>query len=340
MDKLLLETLFGSHMYGTNTPTSDLDIKSVVLPSLDHLLLAKRVENKVSKTNTKANTRNSADDVDREFIPLQVFARDFIEGQTYAIELAFAADKHHAMQRAAPQFVEFVVQLRTKFLTSNVKAMMGYVFNQANIYSFKGERLNCARDFHELIVAADLYYKSDDTKLEILVTAPAWVKHVNDLVLKYPKYFAVGEYDSNGQGLMKGCFKLLEKILPFNITLVHAMQVVAGLIKSYGDRANSASESNVDWKAMMHAVRIVNEGLELLEHQTVTLPRPDDEVKYLLSIKRGEVPLEQVKNELVAKLESLKALALGSKLPNSNDPGFREDFEAFMLKHLKKLYLL
>lgn len=94
----LFKTRYGSWLYGTNTPTSDLDYKHIVLPYLDDLLVGKRVKNEVEKTNTEKNTRNSAEDVDNEYIPLQVFAHDFLGGQTYALELAFAVDFFEAYQ--------------------------------------------------------------------------------------------------------------------------------------------------------------------------------------------------------------------------------------------------
>lgn len=95
---LLFSCLFGSGLYGTKTPTSDRDVKHVVLPELNDLLLGKKVTNTVKKTNKLANTKNTEDDVDEEFIPLQVFAQDFMMGQTYAIELAFAVDNTEAEQ--------------------------------------------------------------------------------------------------------------------------------------------------------------------------------------------------------------------------------------------------
>jgi RNA repair pathway DNA polymerase beta family len=90
VQKLLFSCQYGSRLYGTQTPTSDLDLKHVYLPALNDLLVGKQLANKVKKTNTKMNTRNGADDVDEEFLPVQVFARDFMMGQTYALELAFA----------------------------------------------------------------------------------------------------------------------------------------------------------------------------------------------------------------------------------------------------------
>lgn len=352
MELVLYSTLYGSHLYGTNTPTSDLDIKRIVLPTIDDLLLCKQVSNKVKKTNTVKHTKNSAEDVDQEDIPLQVFIRDFAEGQTYALEIAFSIDGSHARQQFQVGFGTFVlppdrafehplyqllIELRTQFLTSNVKAMMGYVFNQANLYSFKGERLNCAREFEFLLASIDEYYKDDKLTLGGALDAPKWHHELKRLEHKYPKYIRLAEYDIGG-GRMKPCVILLEKTFPFTNLLDHSFGVLKTIIAKYGSRADAASQDNVDWKATMHAVRIIDEGLELLEHKTITLPRPPATVARLLQIKRGELPLEPIKDELVAKLDRLKDVAVTCGLPSSSDPQFKERLERFTLGWLKSFY--
>lgn len=379
MPQVLYSTLYGSHLYGTNTPQSDHDVKRIVLPDLSDLLLCKRVENKVKKTNTEKNVKNTADDVDQEDIPLQVFVRDFALGQTYALEIAFSCEGDHAQQTFydpfGDLFRDMVRKLKTEFLTSNIKAMMGYVVNQANLYSFKGERLNCAREFRELLMtmwtdkdAGDdqLHDSLPDEKLEAYRESLGddWAKFAPNAVgykefygeqlaeavkagrealqvkfaalqEKYPKYFRIDQYDIGG-GRMRPCFVLLEKTFPWSITLNHALKVADTLINKYGSRADAASESNVDWKATMHAVRIVDEGLELLEYKKITLPRHNP--ARLLQIKRGELPLEPIKNELVEKLECLKELSATTDLPNSSDEQFKKRLEAFTLHWLTRFY--
>jgi hypothetical protein len=347
-----------------------------VLPPLDDLLLCRRIENKVEKTNTAKNTKNSVDDIDQEDIPLQVFIRDFVEGQTYAIELAFSIDGTHARQQIFPvgngneghehwssgepnyMFSVLVHKLRTRFLTSNVKAMMGYVFNQANIYSFKGERLNCAREFRELLLKGFTDTDAGDDQLQDFVDLDkpiemadggTWLNGIifkdefAKLAAKYPKYFRIDEYDIGGKfdaGRMRPCFMVLEKTFPWTNTLNHSLIVADTLINKYGSRANQASEQNVDWKAMMHAVRIVDEGLELLQHKKITLPRPPADVARLLQIKQGELPLEPLKEELVTKLELLKNVSATCGLPSSSDPDFKQELEKFTLAHLRRFYAL
>lgn len=371
----LFTCLFGSRLYGTQTPTSDLDVKHVVLVDIDELLLGRGVKNSFKKTNTVKNVRNSADDVDEEFIPLQVFARDFVEGQTYALELAFALEGNHASQTfydgsglqefsfdnvepeevfQAQRFIKFVGELRTKFLTSNIKAMMGYVVNQANLYSFKGERLNVARELYELFLEQFVDTDAGDDSLSDMLPLPdrdytiyekdadrvkaeafAYLAKFEAIQLKYPKYFKITEYDIGG-GRMRPCFTILEKTLPWTNSLGHTLKVVDGIIKKYGTRADAASEQNVDWKATMHAVRIVDEGLKLLQEHKLEFPFPQAYVDRLLAMKRGELPLDQVKEELTTKLDKLKELEATTTLPPSKE--LQDEFEVWLKRWMRSFY--
>lgn len=369
---LLFSTEYGSKLYGTNTPTSDTDLKHIVLPDLNTLLLGKKVENKVKKTNTEKNTRNSVDDVDEEFIPLQIFARHFVEGQTYAIELAFAVDGGHAGQRvydhrgmvtsykkAQPNeyehlvevydrnfecwdwekvlFIEFVHELRTKFLASNIKAMMGHVVNQASLYSFKGERLNATRELLDMFNFYLLHFGISDASSKTTEEFDvAFDGEVEALAAKYPKYFRKDEYDVGG-GVMRPCFVILEKTLPFTNSIAQSLKVLHALKDKYGSRADQASESNVDWKATMHALRIVDEGIELLREHKLTLPFEKFYVDRLLAIKRGEVSLDLIKEELSSKLDRLKDLEKMTTLPTCNAE-FLLEFDVWLVKWLKRFY--
>lgn len=379
--KKLFTCLYGSSLYGTQTPTSDLDIKHIVLPSLGSLLVGRKPENEVHKTNNEKNTRNSAADVDEELIPIQVFARDFFKGQTYALELAFALDGTHAQQRIfdtrgpvvrgfnsltqvpvsdrayvfkTPMIVDFINELRTSFLTSNIKAMMGYVVNQANMYSLKGERLNLLNELKALFdKMLDYWNVAESTKLERLM-GPVSVdvsvmpssdfdsyvyfhQSIDVLAIKYPTYMKVTEYDIGG-GRMRPCMIANGKTFPFTNTLGHSKQMLTEMMSKYGSRAEQAREMNVDWKAMMHALRIVDEGLKLLESKRLSFPFPMNDVDFYLSVKRGEVPIDTVRELLGSKLELLKVLEQTTSLPASTDPGLQKQFDAWLEGWMFKFY--
>jgi hypothetical protein len=343
--KKLFTCLYGSNLYGTSTPESDRDVKHIVLPSLDDLLLGKTVKNAVNKTNKDRSVKNTSDDVDEEFIPIQVFAKDFLAGQTYALELAFAVDGDHAEQtfyhdgwRAAElypvdfRFKRFCTELRTKFLTSNMHAMTRYAVNQANLYSDKGERLNAAK---ELLAVFNSMPSGDYT---LRAWSHLFEGQVAFLAEQHPTCIQITEYDQNGKGSMKPCIKLLERVIPYNCTFATSAQTVQRIIDKYGARAAAASVDNVDWKAMSHAVRIVNEGVALLLDQSLYFPFPERWVDYLKAVKTGVIPFDDVQKSLEGGLEHLKMLEDNSELPRLTTE-LRQQHEAWLIKWLKEFYL-
>ena len=85
----LYTTTFGSKLYGTATKFSDTDIKKIVLPDLASLLIGRPISNTLYQTNTIAGKGNVNSDVDIEYVPIQVFARDVMKCQPYALEILY-----------------------------------------------------------------------------------------------------------------------------------------------------------------------------------------------------------------------------------------------------------
>jgi hypothetical protein len=356
----LFSTQYGSRLFGTQTPTSDTDLKHIILPDLNSLLLGKRLEHKVTKTNKVAHTRNDAADVDEDFIPIQIFARDFMEGQTYAIEMAFAIEGDHAGQtfhnipakcgremdeasrwylatgdvKLHPFYV-FTRELREQFMTSNIKAMMGYVVNQANLYSAKGERLNVVREVKNLLEDAANVNDEEHRLSDLWADSPAFVACAKRIAAK-SKYFKVAEYDI-GDGRMMPCFKLLEKTLPFSSSLGHTFRMICAQEAKFGTRADAATVDNVDWKATMHALRIVNEGVTLLSTRKLSFPLNKDEVEHLLAVKAGAVSLDVVTNMITEQLDKLKDLEKTCGLPETS-PELNAKFEAWLVSWVRRFY--
>ena len=321
MEKMF-STRFGSFLYGTSTPTSDVDIKHVILPALDDILVGKHIKNKVKKTNNIAFTKNSVDDVDEEFIPIQTLAHDFLGGQTYALELVFSIDGSEAHQEIHNQdFVAFCKELRTKFLTSNVRAMIGYAVNQASIYSAKGERLNALRAVEEVFKSAILANRRETKISDGSVFFEYDMANVSS---RFPKYVNLEEYAINPEGEMRPCVKVLEKVIPYSSTFENGLKVVKAALKRYGSRADAASVDIADWKALAHAVRIVHEGNVLLTTHKLSFPFKAEYCQHLLNIKNGGISFEEVSRELNTELERLKTLEKTCPLPIGSEEMKRE----------------
>jgi hypothetical protein len=330
----LFTCLYGSSLYGTQTPTSDRDVKHIVLPDLGDLLQGMTIKNDVHKTNKDRNVRNGVDDVDEEFIPIQIFARDFLEGQTYALELAFAVRFTDAEQVIHDgRFNTFCAELREKFLTSSMKAMMGYAVNQAELYSDKGERLNAARALWDFLAGFNIHHPEHK-----LGDYPFFPTGVAPLAGQYPEHIQITTYDQNGKGKMEPCIKVLGRILPYTNSFAEATNTVQKLINKFGVRAKAASATNVDWKATMHALRVINEGVEILTTKNLVLPYEPAWVRVLLLIKDGKMPYEVVRMMIEATMKHLTELEATSTLPKLTHE-LRQQQDEWLLTWLKEFYL-
>ena len=120
--KIIFKTQFGSHLYGTNTPSSDIDYKGVYLESLDDIILKRDLE--VIHETTKEgggrrrNLRNTKDDVETELKELRRFLFDCVTGQTYALDMIFAP--YAIWEIESPEWIDIVTH-REKLLSKNVQ---------------------------------------------------------------------------------------------------------------------------------------------------------------------------------------------------------------------------
>ena len=134
---VLFQVVYGSRLYGTSTPTSDTDLKSVYLPPIDDLLLTKRqvaFKTRVDERGDPVPDGLSMPDngVENEFIPFQTFVRDFVNGQTYAVEIAYAIlkDGPSAPDKLSVFEYNTVVDMINKFGNNEVYSMVGFAMKQ------------------------------------------------------------------------------------------------------------------------------------------------------------------------------------------------------------------
>jgi len=138
----LVQMKFGSHLYGTNTLASDLDLKSVHLPTANDILLG-RIKQVVSTSTGDQNAKNTAADVDEESFTLQKFLALATQGQTVAVDMLFAPSWSW-IGEPDPVWAEVILN-RHRLLTSQSASFVGYCRAQANKYGIRGSRVAAAR---------------------------------------------------------------------------------------------------------------------------------------------------------------------------------------------------
>jgi len=335
---VLFTTLYGSRLYGTAMPESDRDEKQVVLPTIDSLLLGRAPKNSIKAPKKALGEKNTAGDEDIEQIPLQVFAQHFMESQIYALELVWAVEGNQAEQKIFdPRFLTFCRELRVKFMTRSCKAIVGYSVNQANIYSDKGERLNVLRAAEKLF--EHFTQMKGVADCNVSEYAAQFEELAKPIAEQFPLYFMLSEYPITRAGDLRPCVNLLEKALPYSSSFKNNLAVVRAALNRYGSRAAAASADNVDWKAMMHAMRIVSEGVSVLNGEGLKFPYQPDYCAWLLQIKRGELDTNLVRELISGGVDRIEQLSANSSFPELNFE-LQTQFDTWLLGWLKQFYNL
>ena len=144
----IVRSIFGSHLYGLSTPTSDKDYKEVFVPSLRTVILNGPNANQNLTTKTEEQAKNTADDVDIEKFSLSTFVQHLCNGEMIAVDMMHT-ERHHWME-TTPAW-EYLRKHRQYFYTKNMRSYLGYIRKQVAKYSFKGSRLNILNEIIKII---------------------------------------------------------------------------------------------------------------------------------------------------------------------------------------------
>lgn len=324
----IVEVKFGSHLYGTSTPNSDLDFKGIYLPTAREIVLG-NFKRTISTCRPKSECeRNTKDDIDSEFFSLDRYLELLIEGQTVALDMLFApesniislsnADTHSWIFRT-------IKENKDKLLTKNVNAFIGYARQQAAKYGIKGSRMDALKRAKRVL---DEFYELDPHQKLVTysMSLHCLVKECSELIslektplieivmLKGPK----GSVDAPH-------LRINGKNIPFHATVKYARDIVRKMLAGYGQRAHKSHlAGGIDWKALSHAVRVNSEAVELLSTGNITFPRLEKDL--LLKIKLGKLPYEKVAETIEQGLADLYVANEKSTLRDAPDKEWADDF--------------
>lgn len=317
--KPLVRIQHGSHLYGTNTPSSDLDYKGVHIPSGRAILLGKP-EDVIDRTIKLSDTiKNQAGDVDEQSYSLAKWLKMLHSGDTVGTEILFAPPE--AIIEMDPLWP--IIRAQAKgLLNRQVKGFVGYCQRQAAKYGVKGSRMAACKDILELLSKADQRAKMHEIAEDL---------HAFCSTHEFSEIVPVEQ--ANGTVLMH--LDVVDRKIPFTNSVQQAREIYTKVYLNYGDRARSAMDNKgIDWKAMSHAVRVAGQALELLRHGTIAFPRPD--AALLLQIKRGEVPFSDVGQMLEELVDALDTASATSILPDKTD----YDLVDRMVEHYHRLQVV
>lgn len=321
---ILAAITYGSHLYGTSTPTSDHDFKAVTLPSYRDLILNKTL--RVERYRFDASGNPVGDSVpmgdngyEAEHTPIQKFVHDYLGGQAYAVETVHAVlqgfHTQHVQNAMTRPFESFCQMMAEDFQHKNVNGMVGFAVKQTFDYVRRGERLNAARRVLEVTNSLIESLEDQHGGLNMRLDTGLAEGKALDFIAKHAGGLEIGSTVNHDRTIRT--LKLNGREYLETTTLQHFSNAVLKLVVSYGERSTRASETDVDWKSMSHAVRVYQQVLELLEFGRITFPRPNAES--LLKIRMGQYSLESVKDLLRDLDDSVNETVAASTLPNADD---------------------
>jgi hypothetical protein len=310
MDKIVT-ILFGSNMYGTTTPESDIDLKSVYIPTGREIVLGTAKETFNTKRPKGLGEKNYAGEKEEEILSLKQFLKLVSEGQTVSMDMLFAP-KESIIDKSG--FVWFELQInRNKLLSKKSEAFVGYCRQQAKKYGIKGSRVAAVRDTLAFLDHFPHHLQKLGVAEDILAAYAKDREFVEIVEIPQPS------------GVMVKHLEVCGRKLPYTATIKNAIDVLQKLMNEYGTRALMAERNEgVDWKALSHAVRIGQEAIELFNTGNITFPRPNAGI--LREIKMGRFDYKEVAEEIEDLFVLVEEAARKSSLPEEVDQEWIDNF--------------
>ncbi len=303
----IVEVRAGAHLYGTATPASDFDAKSVFLPAARDILLQQVQATIVESRERAPGERNAPGDVDVESHSLHRFLTLLAAGQPLAIEILFTPDVF--MLSPPDKLWREVQAIGPSLITRRAGIFARYCRKQAEQYGVKGERAAAARMALVALMAAEAVRGTQARLEEIAV-------ELETLAIASP-HIALVDVEVQENRTVRH-LEVCGRKAPFTAMIRAAREMTERLVAGYGERALEAErQSGVDWKALSHAVRVGREAVELFT--TGRLHFPLASAPRLLDIKLGRVPYIEVAREIEALLGEVEHSAAASTLPDEPD---------------------
>lgn len=313
--KIVMETVFGSHLYGLNTPTSDKDYKGIFLPHPRDILLGKAPKTIDTSTGDKSS-KNTVDDIDRQLYSLPKFISLACDGDTVALDMLHADDSKLI---ANSEIWQYIRDNRWRFYTTELTGLFGYVRKQAAKYGVKGSRLAALREVYDVLQATDnAHYEENATSLVNT--------KVSDIADKLPtNEFCRAILHYSEKGGMQNFYEVLGRKFQYTITVAEMKKSVYKLWDEYGERARQAEANNgIDWKALSHALRGGLQLISIYKHGDIVYPL--EESQLLKEVKAGTKPFSFVQEKLEEVMGEVERLAAVSTYPKEVDREFWDDF--------------
>lgn len=305
MSKEIFRCVYGSQLFGTNTPESDEDFRSVILPTSDNVLLGKAKAIVQTESRERANV---AGDVDKTALTVQAFLSLLSRSEVTAIETLFAPPLF-----STPEW-DLITQHQDSLVCSQVSKFIGFSKSQIMRYGGRGNDVAAAQAVLEALDGVKGNQSAVSASEDVMRALQALCDVTPTLKMNAdPQHPSVILLSLNGRSAQ----------LTQNVKDVRV--VFQGFIDRAGKRSLDAAkrEDKADLKGMYHAVRILYEAEELLNTGRLSFPLAS--APLLLRIRSGEFSTEQCIEMCDEQILRVQAAERSTSLPKEiNDDLVRQ----------------
>lgn len=284
--KTVFRGVFGSHLYGLNTPESDNDYKGIFMPSLDAVIL----------DGYKDTIETKGENQDSTWIALPKFYKMMQKCDTVSFDMLHTPINGAYTYISSPLW-EKIRERRSDLYCKNMRGVIGYIKTQAAKYGHKVDRFNELVAFRDTLILEDENEKIANTVIMFDVKTGSY------------KYITHNE----AKGVIVENIDVLGSRYQVTATIGYLLDNVQKKIDDYGERTIKSANKGGDWKSMSHSYRVLCQVEEMVETGNIMFPLTDR--KLILNMKQGRVTRDEA-----SALIDFKYDEVVDKLENSNLP--------------------
>jgi hypothetical protein len=291
---LLFLTLFGSTLYGTESPgKSDVDARGIFLPSLESLIVNAAPKSLHFSTGDGAR-RNMAGDADIDLWSVQHWLLKLLPaGDTGALDLLFSPS-HAACTLYRHPVLDAVFANPLRLMdTGKGRAYAAYSLGQAKKYGIKGSRVGALKTVRQW--------------LREHCPEPAAHERLGDYLDAMADSCANSPYCSVEEVQGEKALQLCGKLHIASVRMPELLRRVEADMRRYGARAEAAERNQgLDFKALSHALRALDQMEELLQTGKIIFPLKNR--AELLAVKEGKYPWDALEPRILQRLKIVDAM--------------------------------
>jgi len=274
--KTIFKCITGSHLYGTNTQNSDKDYLGIFIPDKEYVFgLNSIYELNESIVDKLENGKNSSNAIDCKLYEIRNFVKLALQNNPNIVELFFIPE-NKILEKTGE--MNLILQYTNDILYNGVyDRFMGYAVSQK----------------HKMIIKPNNYND--------LLSCKNWLETLDNKSLS--KAIIELKYD-NKQNFIKfnDTYAVIGDLnIQLHVKLSKIYSMITDRINKASHRTNMFTTYGYDTKFASHVIRLLEEGIQLLNTGKIEFPLVNGEL--ITDIKLGKYKISEV-FELIEQYEN------------------------------------